>query len=284
MSREISLASKIVFTKMIAFGMIQAYVQGGTMKKYLLLFAMLCCYIGCSKYPKQIIEKYASVQPTQWSETATGVRTRIKTNEKILALTMDACGSKTDSLDEELIDFLTREQIPATLFITSRWIDKYPDKLARLAKNPLFDIQNHGKDHRPASLTGQSIYDIPGTENAQALATEVLDGADKIEQLTGKRPIFFRSGTAYYDEYAVALISDLGFQSIGFAVLGDKGATYTAPEVVQAFLTAKAGDIIICHMNHPEKETGKGLMQVLPMLKQQGYRFVLLKDYADKLE
>ena len=254
------------------------------MYKYLFLFCCFGVFTGCCSYPTEIINKYKSVQPVEWSETATGVKTRIKTKEKILALTMDACGSKTDSLDEELIDFLTREQIPATLFITSRWIDKYPDKFKRLAANPLFDIQNHGKNHRPASLTGQSIYGIDGTKNAKDLAKEVWDSADKIERLTGKRPIFFRSGTAYYDEYAVSMISDMGFQSIGFSVLGDKGATYTAPEVVEAFLTAKAGDIIICHMNHPEKETGKGLMQVLPMLKKKGYRFVLLRDYADKLE
>ena len=230
-----------------------------------------------------IIAKYQNAHPTEWSETVPGVRTRILTDEKILALTMDACGSKTDSLDEDLIDFLTREQIPATLFITSRWIDKYPDKAARLAANPLFEIENHGRNHRPASLTGQSIYGIAGTEDAATLADEVLYNADKIEALTGRRPIFFRSGTAYYDEQAVRLIADLGFQSIGFAVLGDKGATYTAPEVVQAFLTAKAGDIIICHMNHPEKETGRGLIEVLPQLKAQGFRFVQLKDYADRL-
>ena len=274
---------KTMLAKKNVFDIMESML-GGNMKKYLLLTVILSAFMGCSQYPSEIIDKYQSVQPLQWSETATGVRTRIKTNEKILALTMDACGSKTDSLDEDLIAFLTKEQIPATLFITSRWIEKYPDKFKRLAANPLFDIQNHGKDHRPASLTGQSIYGIEGTENAKELAKEVLDSANKIERLTGKRPIFFRSGTAYYDEYAVSLISDLGFQSIGFAVLGDKGATYTAPEVVQAFLTAKAGDIIICHMNHPEKETGKGLMQVLPMLKKKGYRFVLLKDYADKLE
>ena len=186
-------------------------------------------------------------------------------------------------MDEDLIAFLTREKIPATLFITSKWIDKYPEKFERLAANPLFEIENHGKNHRPASLTGKSIYDIPGTENAAALAEEVLFNADKIEKLTGRRPIFFRSGTAYYDEQAVRLIQDLGFESIGFSILGDKGATYSADEVVQALSSPVNGDIIICHMNHPEKETGQGLKRVLPVLKQKGYRFVLLKDYVDQL-
>ena len=253
------------------------------MKKLFLLF-LVCNLCSCSvSQHEELLSKYATVQPKEWSETATGVKTHIETDEKIIALTMDACGSKTDSLDEDLITFLTQEKIPATLFITSKWIDKYPDKFKRLSSNPLFEIENHGKDHRPASLVGKSIYNIQGTKNADSLVHEVLFNADKIEKLTGRRPIFFRSGTAYYDEYAVRLIQDLGFEAVGFSILGDKGATYSVDEVVQALSSLQNGDIIICHMNHPEKDTGKGLMKILPVLKKQGYRFVLLKDYVEHL-
>ena len=227
---------------------------------------------------------YRDFVPTEWSETTTRVKTRIDTTEPVLALTMDACGSEGDSLDEELIDFLTEHEIPATVFITGRWIDKYPEKFKHLAQNPLIEIENHGISHRPASLNGNSIYNIKGTASAGELYDEVNANADKIEKLTGRRPIYYRSGTAYYDEGATEMIESMGFQSIGFAVLGDKGATYTAEEVESAFLTAKAGDIIICHMNHPEKETGKGLMRVLPQLKAKGFRFVLLKDYENQLQ
>ena len=256
------------------------------MKKFFLFaFIVACVFLYFFKTEKlSYLWQYRNFQPTQWSETTDRVRTRIDTNEKILALTMDACGSKTDSLDEELIDFLIQNKIPATMFITGRWMDKYPEKFNRLASNPLFEIENHGIAHRPASLTGQSIYGINGTKNAGELYDEVVLNANKMEKSTGRRPIFFRSGTAYYDEGATQMIEDLGFQSIGFAVLGDKGATYTADEVEQAFLTAQPGDIIICHMNHPEKETGKGLMRVLPKLKALGFRFVLLKDYANQLK
>lgn len=256
-----------------------------SMKKHFFFvfsFSTFLLLSGCSRagYSWQ----YRDFRPTQWSETADRVRTRIDTDEKVLALTMDACGSRTDSLDEELIDFLIQNEIPATLFITGRWMDKYPERFNRLASNPLFEIENHGMTHRPASLTGESIYGIEGTKNAGELFDEVMLNAEKIEKATGQRPIFYRSGTAYYDEGATQMIEDMGFQSIGFAVLGDKGATYSADEVEKAFLTARPGDIIICHMNHPEKETGKGLMRVLPKLKAQGFRFVLLKDYENQLK
>ncbi len=249
----------------------------------LFLIILICGYfVNWRKL--ECLWRYGNFEPHQWSETVPQVRTRIDTDEKILALTMDACGSKTDSLDEDLIEFLIQNEIPATMFITGRWMDKYPEKFARLAANPLFEIENHGIAHRPASLTGQSIYGIAGTKNAGELYDEVALNADKMEKATGRRPVFYRSGTAYYDEGAAQMIEDMGFQTIGFAVLGDKGATYSADEVEAAFLTAKPGDIIICHMNHPEKETGRGLMRVLPKLKARGFRFVLLKDYADKLK
>ena len=71
-----------------------------------------------------IVKKYENVNPKQWGEDINGVIKVIPTNEKVLALTLDACGSKNDSLDEDLIQFLTENEIPATIFINYRWIKK----------------------------------------------------------------------------------------------------------------------------------------------------------------
>lgn len=54
----------------------------------------------------------------------TGVLTRLATKDKVIALTFDACGGKGGSgYDRKLIDYLIKENIPATLFINARWID-----------------------------------------------------------------------------------------------------------------------------------------------------------------
>ncbi len=251
----------------------------------LVLYAMAAGLLHLSK-PELVyyVDKYADKTPTYWGEDAPNVKKRISTNEKIVALTLDACGSKNDSLDEELIAFLIKEKVPVTMFINSRWIDKYPDKFARLASVDLFDIQNHGTRHVPASMNGKEIYGIKGTDGAAELFMEVNGNADKLQKLLGKRPVFFRSGTAFYDEFAMQMINEMGFDAIGFNILGDKGATYNADEVYAAVTSAKAGDIIICHMNHPEKQTGAGLMRAIPELKRQGFKFVKLIDYKDKLE
>ena len=228
---------------------------------------------------EQIIEKYQDIQPQEWAETVTRVKTRLITDDKVIALTLDACGSVGDSCDYPLLNFLIDNNIPATIFVTGKWIDKHREDFNFLLSNKLFDIQNHGLNHRPASVNGKSIYNIPGTLSIRALIREVEDAAQKIEILTGKKTRFFRSGTAFYDEVATAVIEDLGYQVAGFSVLGDAGTTYKTHEVVEALHSAKAGDIVILHMNHPERDTGPGVIAGLPELIKRGFTFVHMKDY-----
>ncbi|MBC8018637.1 MAG: polysaccharide deacetylase family protein [Verrucomicrobia bacterium] len=229
----------------------------------------------------QITHEYAGRIPHEWAETVPGVRTRLKTGDKVLALTLDACGSATGKgYDAVLINFLEREQIPATLFVNARWIDANPDIFRKLARNPLFEIANHGLLHRPASITGRSVYGINGTGNVAGLVDEIEGNARKISALTGKRPQYYRSGTAYYDEVAVEVSRRLRHDVIGFSILGDAGATFRAEQVKSALLKAVPGDIALLHMNHPDGQTAAGVIAAVPELKRRGFRFVKLSDYS----
>lgn len=231
----------------------------------------------------RITREFSGKAPKEWGENVTGVRTRLATDEKVVSLTLDACGSpKGKGVDQKLVDFLSQEQIPATLFINARWIDANPDLFKRLAANPLFEIANHGMWHKPASIIGRSIYGIDGTKDVEQLVQEIELNARKIEEITGKRTRYYRSGTAYYDEYAVQIAQQLGHEVIGFSVLGDAGATFPAAKVKAALLSSKPGDIIIAHMNHPEAGTGAGIMAAVPELKKRGFKFVKLSDYPLK--
>lgn len=231
----------------------------------------------------RINQEFLGKVPKQWGETVTGVRTHLATSEKTLALTLDACGSPNGKgVDQKLLDFLIREKIPATLFINARWIDANPTLFKQLAANPLFEIANHGMWHKPASINGRSVYGIDGTKNVTELIQEIELNARQTEGITGKRTRYYRSGTAYYDEYAVQVAQQLGHEVIGFSILGDAGATFSAAQVKTALLSAKAGDIIIAHMNHPEAGTGAGILAAVPELQKRGFKFVKLSDYPLK--
>jgi len=244
---------------------------------------------GCKTLPPQsevadvaaLLERtYGATEPVTWGESLPGVMRYLDypAGEKRIALTLDACGSTGDGYDRELIDFLLEERITATLFINSRWIDKYPVVFKLLASNPLFDIQNHGLNHLPASVNGRSVYGLRGAANVTELVNEVAANQRKIAALTGKVTTFYRSGTAYYDEIAVKIVHRLGEKVAGFSVLGDAGTTYRAEQIEQTLALVQANDIIIAHMNHPERQTAEGLIPSLIKLKEQGFNFVTLRD------
>ncbi len=234
-------------------------------------------------FRKKIANTFENQTPKEWGESVTGVKTKFDTNEKVIALTMDACGSPHGmGYDEKLINFLKQEKVPATLFINARWIDKNLNTFKALASTPLFEIANHGLEHKPASVNGKSIYGLDGSKNMEELIDEIELNARKIEQITDKRPKYFRSGTAYYDEVAVKIANKLNHQVIGFSILGDGGATFSKEKVENAFLKAKNGEIAIIHMNHPLSQTADGTIKVINELKKKGFKFVRLSDYKLK--
>lgn len=232
---------------------------------------------------QQATARFAGAVPAMWGERVQGVRTRLDTDEKVIALTLDACGSVTGKgVDMRLMEFLIREQVPATLFVNGRWIDANPELFRQLAANPLFEIANHGIRHQPASVSGRSVYGIAGTRNVAEVVEEIELNARKIEAISGVRPRLFRSGTAYYDEIAVQISQGLGHEVAGYSLLGDAGATFGAAQVKAALLKATPGDIALLHMNHPETGTGAGIMAAVPELKKRGFRFVRMSEYPLK--
>lgn len=227
----------------------------------------------------KIIEKYDSIQPTEWGEKVNGVVNKINTNEKIIALTFDACGGKYGSdYDNDLIQYLIDEQIPATLFVNRRWIEVNKDKFLELANNDLFEIENHGYEHRPLSVTSNSIYGIDGTDSIKGVIDEIKLNEKTIYELTGRKTKYFRSGTAYYDDISIKIASDLGYKAIGFSVNGDAGATFSKSQIENALSKSTSGDIVICHFNQPKKYTFEGLQYALKELRDKGYSFVKLED------
>ncbi len=235
------------------------------------------------KLKLSIEKKYQNLVPKQWGENVAGVKTKLNTSKKVIAITMDACGTDTGmGYDKYLISYLEKERIPATLFVSGKWIDNNLENFKHISSNPLFEIGNHGQLHKPASVNGKSIYDIDGTANVSELVDEIELNAKKIEELTNKRPKYFRSGTAYYDEIAVKIANTLKHEVVGFSILGDAGATYTAKKIEEAFLNVKGGEIAIIHFNHPETPTREGIIRVIDSLKEKGFTFVKLSDYSLK--
>lgn len=233
----------------------------------------------------ELSRRYAGRAPKAFGERLPGVvgalpeETTRGPEPLVIALTLDACGGKAGaSYDAGLIDFLRERRIPASLFVTSLWARANPERLRELAADPLFSIEAHGARHKPCTVDGRSVYGIKGTASVAELTVEVEGNARDIEAATGRRPRWFRSGTAFYDDVALEVIADLGLGVAGYSLAGDEGATLAAPKVAAKVMAARHGDILLLHMNHPESGTREGLKRALAALLERGAVFVRLGD------
>jgi peptidoglycan/xylan/chitin deacetylase (PgdA/CDA1 family) len=254
--------------------------------KFLIYSLLFSCWSIESVRPQeiltreQIIGKFSGRVPQEWGEKVKGVKTRLDADQKVLALTFDACGGpKGSGYDAKLIDFLTSEAIPVTLFISGKWMNANPDIFRALTRNPLFEIENHGSKHKPCSATGRSVYGKKGTKSVGEIYDEIELNALEILNLTGRKPKYYRPGAAYGDEVCAEIASALGYEVVNFSVRGDAGATYSKKQVEEALLHSAPASIILMHMNHPEGKTAQGVSAAIPELKKRGFRFVKLSEF-----
>ncbi|WP_225727846.1 MULTISPECIES: polysaccharide deacetylase family protein [unclassified Nocardia] len=227
--------------------------------------------------PAAVAARHAGEQPKQWGMEMPGITSSFNATGKQMAITFDACGGPDNNdMDESLINFLVTQQIPATLFLNKRWIDANPARVAQLMGNPLFELANHGVQHRPLSVNGRAAYGINGTKSVQEAVDEVWSNHERLTQLVGRPPRFFRAGTAHYDDVAVRICNELGETPVGFSINADFGATASSAQVQQNMNAAAPGAISLAHMHRPQAGTGAGMLAVLPKLRAAGFTFVHL--------
>jgi peptidoglycan/xylan/chitin deacetylase (PgdA/CDA1 family) len=252
------------------------------MKKIVFL-ALAILFLSMNLFANDInfLEKYGQIKPTAFGETIHGIIQDFNAHgKKLIALTFDACSGK---YDKELINFLKQHNFKATLFLSGRWLDVHPKLARQLSESKLFEIENHGLMHKPLTVNGRSAYGIKGTENISEVVKEIMANAKKIYDITGIKTKFFRAGTANYDNIAIKIANDLGFQIIGFNINGDYGATAKKEVIYKNVVSAKPGSIILAHMNHPEKETYEGFKKALIYLQKKGFKFVKLEEVIKPL-
>lgn len=223
-----------------------------------------------------MLEEFGEVAPTAFGLDVSGVVTRL-TSDKV-ALTFDACGGPGggSGVDVALLELLRRHEVPATLFLNVRWIRANGPLAHDLAQDPLFELANHGKQHRPLTVRERTAYGIRGTRSVGEVYDEVEAATPWFVEHTGAPPRWFRAGTAHVDDVAAAIARRLGQPIAGFSVNADAGATAPRRAVDRAVAGVRPGDIVIGHMNRPGGATAEGLAAALPRLIDRGVAFTHL--------
>ena len=196
--------------------------------------------------------------------------------DRVAALTLDACSG---GCDYRILEALIDASVPATLFLTARWINSNGNGFRLILDHPhLFALGNHGAQHVAAVLGPSSIFGVRTAGDLEAIKSEVLEGVEALHRATGVEPKWYRGATALYSPSAIPLIQSLGITIAGFSLNADEGASLPASVVSERMKRTTHGDVIIAHMNQPHRPSGAGVVAGVRALLDQGVRFTKLEN------
>ena len=180
-----------------------------------------------------------------------------------IALTFDD-GPNTVTTPQ-VLNLLEKEGITATFFLIAQNITPESAAVVRRARKMGCEIENHSVTH--AQMDKMS---------ADEIRREVGDCTEKIREVLGEEPIFFRPpyiavSQTLYDTVELGMICGVGCE--------DWVPEVTAEQRVTRVLdSAEDGQIVLLHDSEGNQNTVEALKTMIPELKRRGYKFLTVSE------
>lgn len=189
---------------------------------------------------------------------------------RYVALTFDACPtSKGNDVDEDVLKILVKNRVPATLFMSGKWIEKNREKVIEISKEPLFEIGNHSFHHLHMAKM-----------KASSMKKELIDTQVIIGEITGKTPKYFRPPYGEVSKSLATAADNLGLTTIQYDLAsGDPNKRLSSKKLLERVLSkTKGGSIVVFHMNRNGHHTADVLLKVIVGLREKGFALVTIDE------
>lgn len=199
----------------------------------------------------------------------------LNTEDKVIALSFDACESNVASyFDHSILDYLIKEEIPFTIFVSGRFAKRNSDELKNISKYPFIEIENHSMNH----------HQHTETLSDEDIKMEVIENEKLIENITGRKTKFFRFPGGNYNENSLRIVSNLNYPVVHWSFASGDPDKNISPKKLFNWVISKSkpGSILIFHINGRGFSTGEALPDIVKTLKAKSFRFVKLEDYLYK--
>ncbi|MFI2432750.1 polysaccharide deacetylase family protein [Streptomyces sp. NPDC018693] len=206
--------------------------------------------------------------------------------DRTVALTFDAdmtadqgpraaAGERFDN--PGLIAALRTLKVPATVFMTGRWAEEYPDQARSIGHDPLFEIANHSYSHHAFTADCYGLPTVP--EHRMRADVERAYAAFRTAGVTDAMP-YFRFPGGCYDQRALRAVSGAGVTAVQWDVVsGDAFATDAEAVARQVLEGVKPGSVVVMHCTRSAAPaTERAVRAIVPELRRQGYRFVKVSE------
>ncbi|WP_086805118.1 polysaccharide deacetylase family protein [Streptomyces caniscabiei] len=206
--------------------------------------------------------------------------------DKTVALTFDAdmtadqgeraaAGERFDN--PELIAALRQLKVPATLFMTGRWVEEYPIQARSIGRDPLFEVANHSYSHHAFT---ENCHGLPTMAPARMRAD--LERAYRVFREAGvSDPMpYFRFPGGCYDSRALRRLSASGVTAVQWDVTsGDAFATDPDDVVREVLGGVRPGSVVVMHCTRSAAPvTERAVRKIVPALRARGFRFVKVSE------
>ncbi|MFG2193387.1 polysaccharide deacetylase family protein [Streptomyces sp. NPDC048639] len=212
-------------------------------------------------------------------------------DDKVVALTFNADmapehatraagGERFDN--PQLVSSLRTLQVPATIFMTGRWADEYPDQARSLGRDPLFEVGNHS--YGLGSFSGPCRAGMPRVDRG-AMRQEVDRAYTAIRRAGVPDPVpYFRFPGGCFDDGALRAVAPTRVTAVQGDVLSGDASTDSADRVAEQVLSqVRPGSVVVMHatLSHAPA-TEAAVRRIVPELRAQGYRFVRVSELISR--
>jgi peptidoglycan/xylan/chitin deacetylase (PgdA/CDA1 family) len=164
-----------------------------------------------------------------------------------IALTFDLCPvRKGPGYDRALVDYLVDHHIPATFFMSGKWIEAHEEEVDRLLGIGFFEIGTHGDVHAHLPM-----------HNADEQRTEIRRPVALLQDHFAHEAGLFRPPYGEYNQTTVEVVKALGLRFIQWNVeSGDPDPTLSTEQILaRVSKRAKPGSIVVFHANGKGRQT-----------------------------
>ena len=162
-------------------------------------------------------------------------------------MTFDLCPVRNGAgYDQALIDYLIEQEIPATFFMSGKWMTKHDEQVKALLRIPFFEVGTHGEVHAHLPL-----------HSADEQKQEILGPVRLLKAKYGHEATLFRPPYGEFNDDTVDVARALGLRFILWDVVsGDPDPTITAIRIEDHLKrTVKKGSVIVMHANGKGRHT-----------------------------
>ncbi|HEY5627511.1 MAG TPA: polysaccharide deacetylase family protein [Nitrospira sp.] len=188
-----------------------------------------------------------------------------------IALTFDLCPvRKGPGFDKDLVEYLIEHKIPATFFMSGRWMARHDPEVEQILKMGFFEVGTHGEVHAHLAM-----------QNAEEQREEILGPVKVLHSHYAHEALLFRPPYGEYNGTTVDVVKSLGLQFIQWSLeSGDPDPALSAEQILARLeKRAKQGSIVVLHANGKGKQTRQVVQRLTAeILPRKGLQPMTVSD------